>query len=146
MIRLTENEVCNQAKSPKVSATNRARDWDLGVCGSMVDKPDDKGGADRRKLERTAVLWSGSLVCESQDIDCVIVNVSSGGALVRVENPAACKKSVVLRCPRFGELSGEITWRQDKELGIEFQDSEQVVAKKMEKALHEPSQGDSDPV
>jgi len=118
----------------------------LGVCDPMADKPDDRGGETRRKFERTTVLWSGSLVCEGQDVECVIVNVSPGGAMVRVENPAACKKSVVLRCPRFGELSGEITWRQDKELGIEFQDSEQVVAKKMEKALHEPSQGGSDPV
>jgi len=112
----------------------------------MADKPDDKGEKNRRKFERITVLWSGSLVCEGQVVECVIVNVSPAGALVRVENPAVCKKSVVLRSPRFGELSGEITWRQDKELGIEFQDSEQVVARKMEKALHEPSQGDSDPI
>ena len=101
----------------------------------MADKPDENGGKNRRKFERKTVLWSGSLVCAGQIVECVIVNVSHGGAMVRVENPAACKESVVLRSPRFGELSGEITWRQDKELGIEFEDSEQVVAKKMEKAL-----------
>lgn len=102
----------------------------------MSDKLDNKGEKNRRKFERTAVLWSGSLDCEGQSVDCVIVNVSPEGAMVRVENPAVCKKSVVLRSPRFGELSGEIIWRQDKELGIDFQDSEQVVARKIEKALH----------
>jgi len=102
----------------------------------MADKPDDQGGKNRRKFERITVLWSGSLECDGQVFECLIVNVSPGGALVRVDNPASCKKSVILRSPRFGELAGEITWRQDKELGIKFSDSEQVVANKMEKALH----------
>jgi len=103
----------------------------------MADKPDEKDETDNRKFERTAVLWSGSLVCEGQEIDCQIVNVSPAGAMVRVENPEICKnKPVVLRCPRFGELSGEVTWRQDNEVGVEFSDSEQVVSQKLDKALH----------
>jgi hypothetical protein len=102
----------------------------------MADKPDDQGAKNRRKFERITVLWSGSLECEGQVVECLIVNVSPGGALVRLDNPAVCKKSVVLHSPRFGQLAGEITWRQDKELGIQFSESEQAVAKKMEKALH----------
>jgi len=102
----------------------------------MAEKPDDKAGKSRRKFERATVLWSGSLVCGDEIIDCLIVNVSPAGAMVRVENPDLCKENTaVLRCPRFGELSGEITRRQEKELGIDFLDSEQVVANKMEKAL-----------
>lgn len=103
----------------------------------MADEPDENGETDNRKFERITVLWSGSLVCEGQEIDCQIVNVSPAGAMVRVENPEMCKnKSVILRSPRFGELSGEVTWHQNNELGIEFSDSEQVVAQKMDKALH----------
>ena len=101
-----------------------------------MDKPDEKSEKDRRRFERTTVLWSGHLVCGGQGIDCVIVNVSPVGALVRVEDPGACKNNtVVLRSPRFGELPGEITWRRDNELGVEFLDSEQVVTEKMDKAL-----------
>jgi PilZ domain len=102
----------------------------------MTDNPDDKGETDNRKFERIAVLWSGTLICEGRDIDCLIVNVSPAGAMIRVENPELpSNKAVVLRSPRFGELSGDITWRKDKELGVEFSDSEEEVSKKLEKAL-----------
>lgn len=101
-----------------------------------MDKLDEKSGSDRRRFERTAVLWSGHLVCGGQEIDCVIVNVSPVGALVRVEDPGACKdNTVVLHSPRFGELSGEVTRRCDNELGVEFSDSEQVISEKIDQAL-----------
>jgi len=101
----------------------------------MADQPENKGGKNRRKFERVTVLWSGTLVCGSHSIDCLIVNVSSGGALVRIETPDRCGKKVVLRSPRFGELAGEVTWRQGKELGIEFQEAPEAVAKLISKAL-----------
>jgi hypothetical protein len=101
----------------------------------MADEPNDKDQTNRRKLERISVLWSGNLVCEGQAVDCLIVNVSASGAMVRAETPDICKKTVVLRSPRFGDLPGEITWRRDKELGIVFTDSPQVVSAKLAKAL-----------
>jgi len=116
-------------------AANRTQESGRGKIGPMADQPEDNGEQDRRKFERIAVLWSGSLVCEGQTIDCLIVNISPQGAMVRLENPGRCKKSVVLRSPRFGELAGEINWRKGKELGIRFQDSADSVAKKMGKAL-----------
>lgn len=101
----------------------------------MADQPEDKDRKNRRNLERVAVLWSGNLNCEGQSHDCLIVNVSAGGAMVRVDTPDLCKKSVVLRSPRFGELVGEITWRQGKELGIEFKETPEAVSKLLGKAL-----------
>ena len=55
----------------------------------MADKPDDKGGKNRRKFERITVLWSGSLACEGQVVDCVIVNVSPS----RQDRLARCASS-----------------------------------------------------
>ena len=101
----------------------------------MADQPVDKDGKIRRKFERVTVLWSGTLNCGTQILDCLIVNVSAGGAMVRVEAPDLCKKSVVLRSPRFGELAGEVTWRQGKELGIEFKETPEAVSKLLGKAL-----------
>jgi hypothetical protein len=101
----------------------------------MADQPEDKDGKNRRKFERVTVLWSGTLNCGARTLDCLIVNVSAGGAMVRVETPDLCKKSVVLRSPRFGELAGEVTWRQGKELGIEFKETPEAVSKLLGKAL-----------
>ena len=102
----------------------------------MADKPEDDNEADRRKLERITVLWSGTLVCKGQVIDCLIVNVSPVGAMVRVDDPDRCKTPVVLRNQRFGELAGEITWRKGKELGIQFSEGQDAVTKKLAKAIH----------
>ena len=102
----------------------------------MAEEPDDEGETNRRKLERITVLWSGTLVSGSQVIDCLIVNVSPTGAMIRVDDPSRCKTPVVLRNQRFGELAGEIIWRKGKELGIQFTESQDVVSRKLGKAIH----------
>jgi len=56
--------------------------------------------------------------------------------MIRVDDPNRCKTSVVLRNQRFGELAGEIIWRKGKELGIQFTESQDVVSRKLGKAIH----------
>lgn len=108
----------------------------MGGRDPMADKPDDEGETNRRKFERITVLWSGTLVSGVDVIDCLIVNVSPTGAMVRVDDPNRCKTPVVLRNQRFGELAGKISWRKGKELGIEFTESQDVVTRKLGKAIH----------
>lgn len=94
-----------------------------------------KSNSERRRFERTTVLWSGQIVFGAQEITCVIVNISSAGAMVRTEEAGACPTSVVLRNPRIGDLAGEVSWRKNHEMGIKFLEDEQAVAAKIGQAL-----------
>ena len=88
-----------------------------------------------RRFERTTVLWSGQLVYREQIVACLIVNISSGGAMVRSEDPAFYATSVVLRNARIGELAAEVVWRQNDELGLKFADDPETVAEIIGQAL-----------
>ncbi len=95
----------------------------------------EKQPSELRRFERTTVLWSGELVYREQIVACVIVNISAGGAMVRVEDPAFLMTSVMLRNSRIGELAAEILWRQDGELGLRFADEPETVAEIIGRAL-----------
>jgi hypothetical protein len=90
---------------------------------------------DHRRYERTTVLWSGHLVNKEQSVACVIVNISAGGAMVRSEDPAYFMTTVVLRNPRIGDLSAEVLWRKDDELGLKFVDDPETIAEIIGRAL-----------
>ncbi len=91
--------------------------------------------SESRRFERTTVLWSGQLVFQEQSVACVIVNISSGGAMVRSDDPSIFVTSVVLRNARIGDLAAQIVWRQDEELGLRFADDEETVAEIIGRAL-----------
>ena len=88
-----------------------------------------------RRFERTTVLWSGQLLFQEQSVACVIVNISSGGAMVRSEDSAIFVTSVVLRNSRIGDLAAEVVWRQDEEIGLKFADDPEIVAGVLGRAL-----------
>ncbi len=95
----------------------------------------EKQPSESRRFERTTVLWSGELVYREQIVACVIVNISAGGAMVRVEDPAFLMTSVVLRNSRIGDLAAQVLWRQDGELGLKFADDPETVAEIIGRAL-----------
>ena len=91
---------------------------------------------EHRRFERTTVLWSGDLVYREQIVGCIIVNISAGGAMVRLEDPAFVMTPVVLRNPRIGDLTAEVLWRRDDELGLKFLDDPETVAEIIGRALN----------
>lgn len=91
--------------------------------------------SENRRFERTTVLWSGRLIYREQSVACLIVNISSGGAMVRSEDPAFYATSVVLRNARIGDLAAEVVWRQNDELGLKFADDPETVAEIIGRAL-----------
>jgi hypothetical protein len=77
---------------------------------------------ERRRFERATVLWSGHLAFGDQVIACLIVNISSNGAMVRTDEAGVCATTVTLRNSRIGELAAEVRWRKHDELGLKFLD------------------------
>jgi hypothetical protein len=91
--------------------------------------------SERRRFERATVLWSGHLAFGDQVITCLIVNISSTGAMVRTDEAGVCATTVTLRNPRIGELAAEVRWRRHDELGLKFLDDDEAVAAIIGKAL-----------
>jgi hypothetical protein len=54
---------------------------------------------------------------------------------VRSEDPAFFMTPVVLRNPRIGDLSAEVVWRQNEELGLKFVDDPDTIAEIIGRAL-----------
>jgi hypothetical protein len=83
---------------------------------------------ERRLYTRCSVLLSGSVRLGSRTINCIVLNISLGGAMIRLLNKAEFEAAstpmrfdpIVLRIDRFGEFPGEITWRNKEHQGIKF--------------------------
>jgi hypothetical protein len=80
---------------------------------------------DRQDLELRARLHQGETSCL-----CHVVNISAGGARLRLE-PAAPRPShdeVVLEIDRFGSFRAIVVWRAGEQLGIQFEVGAETMA------------------
>ena len=92
-------------------------------------------GRDRRRYERITVLWQATLHLSDRSIDCLIVNISASGAMVQLSEQVVCGDSVILRNPRFGSFSAETVWHEGKQLGLNFNEDVEEVARKLGEIL-----------
>ncbi len=76
--------------------------------------------SDRRISERKSVELRASLAGDTGTVNCVVQNLSTTGAKVRVVEPFECKNTVTLHIHRFGALHGNMIWRYNDKVGISF--------------------------
>ena len=89
----------------------------------------------RRRHRRIPVLWPGSLEQSGDGVDCAILNISGGGAKLRLTEARACGGQIALKSPRFGALRGRVVWRQEAFVGLAFLDAPMQVAESLGHAL-----------
>ncbi|MCB9949207.1 MAG: PilZ domain-containing protein [Rhodospirillaceae bacterium] len=79
----------------------------------------------RRIFPRNAVIWRGRFATEAATHECVVLNVSVGGACVRTTFPPEVGDHGRLTIDRVGEFDAEIVWvsNHTKGLGIRFRDT-----------------------
>ncbi len=82
----------------------------------------------RRQHRRISALLSGTLFHDDRVDDCVIFNLSLGGAMVRYGETLADGAAVTLSVSRAGALRAEAVWQTDKTLGLRFFDAPERVA------------------
>ena len=90
----------------------------------------------RRRHRRVSVLWAAALSSPGRHQDCAILNLSAGGAKIRVGDPDSCPACLSIENPRFGRLNGRVVWRQDDLLGLAFIEPSQAVAPALAAALN----------
>ena len=81
------------------------------------------GEAWQRRHPRSAVLWAAQL--ETRDgrrLDCAVLDLSAGGAKLRIEHSLATGDLVTLTSPRFGVRRARVAWVEAGRLGLQFLD------------------------
>ena len=89
----------------------------------------------QRRHRRIPVIWPGKLSQGEAGVDCAILNISAGGAKLRMTEEQERHGLVALRSPRFGTLHGRIVWRAEAYLGVAFLNAPMQVAETFGPAL-----------
>ncbi len=85
---------------------------------------------EQRRFRRCSVLWTACVFSAGRTIDAVVLNLSAGGARVRLKQMAALDDRATVSIGRFGDFAGRVVWRDGDEIGLEFLDPpERIVAK-----------------
>jgi PilZ domain len=80
-----------------------------------------------RKHERKRVLWDASLQQDGRTWECKAVEISPGGARIRIGERLTLNSQVTLRIERFGNFPGEVRWQDEDFAGIDFLEDAGVV-------------------
>ncbi len=91
---------------------------------TILDTAQD--GRERRRHVRHSVLWKAEVYCGIRRSGCEILNISEGGARLRLEQSFNATEEVTIRSIHFGERHGRVVWQDGDRLGIEFRDNAQV--------------------
>ncbi len=87
----------------------------------------EKGMTYNRAHPRYETDYPGKFSMGDRFVDCVVLNISVGGAKIRVAGPVtripvATAAPVRLRIERIGEFSGRVVWHNGTTMGIQFHD------------------------
>ena len=95
----------------------------------MTEAPDI---VEKRQFERYPLMLESTVLVGQAVLDCVIFNISAGGAKIRLKGSEIRPKndqieSIVLHIPGFGEFEGRIVWTDDEYVGIQFRESHKTM-------------------
>ncbi len=77
---------------------------------------------ERRLHSRTTVSLPGRISCGTKDGACTMLNISPGGALLRVRDEFDISSIVTVQVERHGAFHARVVWRRNDHLGIKFLD------------------------
>ena len=78
--------------------------------------------AERRRYERTAVSWPGTLAGSDVMEDCTVLDFSQGGAMVSSAHAIPMGRPITLRVPQTGVFVGRVAWHNTECMGLSFVD------------------------
>src|SRR5882724_1116171 len=99
----------------------------IGSCAMGLHDDDDEAGSERRRHERSPLLYSGSLFDGGKMVDCVIKDISASGARLMVERRIAEQEKFILDIDGVGLFASKIIWQSEDHAGIEFLDDPSTV-------------------
>lgn len=82
----------------------------------------------RRTYPRTSVYLTGLFSADDQSTSCDILNISAGGARIRLIGTIGTCQTFRLGIPPFGEFPCAIIWQNGDDLGLKFHDDPAAMA------------------
>ncbi|MDA1088944.1 MAG: PilZ domain-containing protein [Proteobacteria bacterium] len=81
--------------------------------------------SERRRGERFPIMMTASVAFADNFMNATIFDVSSGGAKVRLDGDEIPAEDVlnhafILNIPAYGKFPGDIVWKDDEYIGIQF--------------------------
>jgi hypothetical protein len=100
------------------------------ITSSNAATAAEAGHAERRRNQRIGVMWMGTLQVPRGFFDCVVIDVSLGGAKLAFGEPHALAAGtpVSLILERFGTLRAETVWQRAGIAGIRFLEPPDAIA------------------
>lgn len=89
---------------------------------------------ERRRFSRASVLWEAAILDGDHADGCVLLNLSEGGALLRVLDPFACATTINIDIARVGKLDAEVAWRGADSIGVVFKGDPEDIAERFKEA------------
>lgn len=86
----------------------------------MLTQTPTTSGIDQRRYARKAVVWPGSVSTEEGMLACSVLNLSAGGARLRMPDALPRDATVNLRITGVGRFPARVVWCRDHHVGIEF--------------------------
>lgn len=93
-----------------------------------LESADGAAYSDRRRHKRKPVLWAARVETRSGPSECIILDLSLGGAKLRGGGTVEAKQIVTLVIDRFGALRAEVMWARSGHMGLRFADSPDQIA------------------
>jgi hypothetical protein len=84
--------------------------------------------SDGRTHERRNVLFAANLSIGDSKVDCEIINISFGGAQVRVSRAMKAGDKITMEIDPFGTYNMEVRWCRKPDVGLKFDDDQTKVA------------------
>jgi hypothetical protein len=83
---------------------------------------------DRRRYKRAHVLFSGCLAAGSQSAKGVLLDVSAGGARIRLSEPIDTGSAIALRLAKSLDFPVEVAWHSGLTVGLRFREAPARIA------------------
>ncbi len=83
-----------------------------------------------RRFRRKSVILASSLETARGTVQCVALDLSLGGARVRVQEKLETQDQVTLILAKFGRFPAQVVWRNAPEAGLQFADPPEEVAQR----------------
>jgi PilZ domain len=73
-----------------------------------------------REARRRQLLWSGVLQTARGPVQCIVVDISEGGARLSAAAAVAVGQSVTLKVQGMGMYRGSVVWTEAGTIGVKF--------------------------
>ena len=82
----------------------------------------------KRKYSRETILIKSEIMVDGDWYNCKILNISTGGAKLQIDQHIGHGIEIFLQIGKFGRISATVAWQNSGELGVKFTHDELEIA------------------